>query len=277
MPVPLHRTLRRTGTGFLGLLAIAATAVIAPVRAAQEPSANSVDADLLRRAGVAAQQFVQRLGLVRYTEHLAQRELKDNGKINYQQDAFFDSLMLVRRENGRLVADESAQKDRPSKGFEIRPLLNTNGFSTMALILHLYYQQSFRFSAMEDEVVSGRRLQRLQFEHVKGTDSPTALRLGGKDYPLDLSGVIWLDPDTASVARIAALLSEPLDDIGVRSLSCDVQYGPVMLPDTAETFWLPQSATIELQTPKQHWRNVHTYSNYRKYSVDIVIGTGETQ
>jgi len=275
--VSLTRIARPAARGRLCLLVLAAMLVTSLPGAAQEASTNAADAVLLRRAGAAAQQFIQRLGSVRYAEHLAQRQLKDNGKINYQQDAFFDSLTLVRRENGRLVADESAQKERPSIGFETRPLLNTSGFSTLALIVHPYYEQSFRFSSLQDEVVSGRRLRLLHFEHVKGADSPAALRLRGRDYPLDLSGIVWLDPETASVVRVVALLAEPLDDIGLSSVSCDVQYAPVALAETAQDFWLPASATVELRTPKQHWRNVHTYSNYRKYFVDVFVGTGESQ
>jgi hypothetical protein len=268
---------RSAGIACLWFVTLALMLVASPAGAAQESFLSGADAELLRRAGAAAQQFVQHLGSVRYAEHLAQRELKDNGKVNYQQDAFFDSLMLVRRESGRLVAEESAQKERPSNGFELRPLLRTSGFSTLALILHPYYEQSFHISALDDEVVSGRRLRLLHFEHVRGTDSPTALRLRGRDYPLDLSGVIWLDPETGSVVRVVALLSESLDDIGLRSLNCDVQYAPVVLPETAGAFWLPESATIELRTAKRHWRNVHTYSNYRKYSVDVLVGTGGSQ
>jgi len=275
----LHRITHRAAIGCLRLVALASMLVASPAGAAPQSSPGDADADLLRRAGIAAQQFVQHLGSVRYAEHLAQRELKDNGKINYQQDAYFDALMLVRRENGRLVADESAEKERPSRGFETRPLLNTSGFSTLALIAHPFYEQSFQFSSLDDEVVSGRRLRLLHFQHVKGTDSPTALRLRGRNYPLELSGIVWLDPETGSVVRVVALLSESLDDIGLRSLNCDVQYAPVVLPETAGAFWLPESATIELRTPKQHWRNVHTYTNYRKYSVDVdvLVGTGEIQ
>ena len=272
----LNRMERCAGVSCLWLVALALM-VASPAGAAQEASPRGADAQLLRRAATAAQQFVEHLGSVRYAEHLAQRELKESGKVNYQQDAFFDSLTLVRRENGRLVAEESAEKERPANGFEIRPLLQTRGFSTLALILHPYYEQSFHFSTLDEEVVSGRRLRLVHFEHVKGTDSPTALRLRGRDYPLDLSGIIWLDPDTGSVVRVVALLSESLDDIGLRSLNCDVQYAPVALPETAGAFWLPESATIELRTPKQHWRNVHTYSKYRKYSVDVIVGTGEAQ
>jgi hypothetical protein len=255
---------------------LAAVLIVALSTAAQDTSADGADAELLRQSGAAAQQFIQRLGSVRYSEHLAQRELKENGKINYQQDAFFDSLTLVRKDSGRLVTEEAAVKERPSMGFETRPLLNTTGFSTLALIMHPYYEQSFQFSRLEDEVVSGRRLHLLRFVHVKGTDTPMALQLRGRNYPLDLSGMVWLDAETGSVARVVALLSEPLEDIGLHSLNCDVQYSPIALPGTADTYWLPESASIELRTLKRHWRNIHSYANYRKYSVDVVLETGET-
>jgi hypothetical protein len=271
----VHSTVRRGEILCFLVVMLAATLVVGSPAAAQDSPDGGADAALLRQAGIAAQQFIQRLGSVRYAEHLAQRELKDNGKINYQQDAFFDSLMLVRKDGGRLVAEEAAQKERPSKGFETRPLLNTNGFSTLALIMHPYYEHSFEFSRLEDEMVSGRRLWLLRFVHVKGTDTPMALQLRGRNYPLDLSGMIWLDAETGAVARVVALLSEPLEDIGLSSLNCDVQYAPITLPSTAETYWLPESASIELRTPKRHWRNLHSYTNYRKYSVDVVVETGE--
>jgi hypothetical protein len=236
-----------------------------------------VDADLMRRAGIAAQQLIDHLASVRYAEHLEQRELKQSGKTNYQQDVFFDALTLVHRENGVLVADQSSDNGRSGGNFETRPLLQTSGFSTLALIVHPYYGQSFRFSTLEDDVVSGRPARQVRFEHIKGADSPTALHLRGRDYPLDFSGVLWLDQETGAVMRIVAFLSEPLGDIGLSSLNCDVQYAPVTLPETPGPYWLPESATIELRTPKQHWRNIHTYSDYRKYSVDVVVGTGETK
>jgi hypothetical protein len=252
---------------------IALFLIVSPARAQDALSAD--DAELIRRAGIAAQQFIDHLGAVRYSEHLAQRQLKESGKVNYQQDAYFDALTLVRRDNGLLVADESTEKQGRAANFEIRPLLQTSGFSTLVLILHPYYEHSFRFSTLEDEVVDGRRRRLLRFEHINGAESPTALKLRGRDYPLGLSGILWLDSDTAAVVRVVALLSESLDDIGLSSLKCDVQYAPVTLPETPAAFWLPESATIELRTPKQHWRNVHTYSNYRKYSVDVLVGTQE--
>jgi hypothetical protein len=267
--------LSRSG-GRRGLLAIAALLLCGATVRAQD-AGGAVDAEFMRRAGIAAQQFIDHMGEVRYSEHLAQRQLKESGKVNYQQDAYFDALTMVHHDNGRLVADESSEKTRPQSGFEIRPLLRTSGFSTLALIVHPYYERSFRFSALNEEDIGGRKSQLIHFEHIKGTESPTALRLRGRDYPLDLSGVLWLDEESGAVVRVVALLSESLTDIGLQSLNCEVKYAQVALPETADAYWLPESAAIELRTPKQHWRNEHAYSNYRKYSVDVLIGTGDSK
>ncbi len=56
-----------------------------------------------------------------------------------------------------------------------------------------------------------------------------------------------------------------MEDLGVRVLHSDVQYAPVKLKDAS--MWLPTTATIEVETPRQHWRNVHRFTNYRRFSV----------
>ena len=87
---------------------------------------------------------------------------------------------------------------------------------------------------------------------------------------------MWLDAQSGAVARITGELAEPLDDIGLRSLSCEVRYASVELQKSPEKLWLPVSATVDLETPRQHWRNVHLFSKYRRYSVDVRVGPGGT-
>ncbi|MBZ5700584.1 MAG: hypothetical protein LAN84_01915 [Acidobacteriia bacterium] len=265
---------RRRAAGVVTLIA----ALWAPALflRAQEPAASAADAAVLRRAGSAAEELIKNLGMVRYIEQVSQYKLRKSGKPEYQQEAFFDSLMLVHVKDGRMSAEESVQKEKPAVRFEQRPLLTTSGFSTLALILHPYYEGSFRFSALGEEVVEGQRLLRLHFEHVKGADSPTVLRLRNRDYPIGLSGTVWLDAQSGAVARISGELAEPLDDIGLHSLSCDVRYASVELQKTPEKLWLPVSASVDLETPRQHWRNVHLFSKYRRYSVDVRVGPGGT-
>jgi hypothetical protein len=33
------------------------------------------------------------------------------------------------------------------------------------------------------------------------------------------------------------------------------------------TYWFPRQATVEVETPRQHWRNTHTFFDYQKFSV----------
>ena len=64
-------------------------------------------------------------------------------------------------------------------------------------------------------------------------------------------------------------LEAPLEDIGLRSLNAEVVYGPVKFQGTSNTYWLPQSAVIEVESPRQHWRNVHRFTAYHQFSTNV--------
>jgi hypothetical protein len=145
-------------------------------------------------------------------------------------------------------------------------LLMTSGFSTLLLVFHPYYQGSFEYQRLEDDV-AGRRLIRVSFRHVRGTRSTSALRLRGKDYPLDLEGTAWVHPDTWAIEKIEAHLASPLDDLNLRSLRTVVRYAPQHFQTAEDAQWLPVEASIDVETARQHWRNVHKFQNYRRFSV----------
>ena len=62
-----------------------------------------------------------------------------------------------------------------------------------------------------------------------------------------------------------------MSDMGLKSVRAQLDYGLVTLKDEPEPQWLPVSATIDLETPKQHWRNVHRFVNYKKYRTEIKL------
>jgi hypothetical protein len=120
---------------------------------------------------------------------------------------------------------------------------------------------------MEDEVVSGRRVTKVGFRHIPGTRTPAALALRGKEYPLELSGVAWIDADTAVITKITAGVDKSLEDVGLKTLRSEVEFAPVPFQDLKKDYWLPLRASIEVETPRQHWRNTHEFSNYKRFSV----------
>jgi hypothetical protein len=66
-----------------------------------------------------------------------------------------------------------------------------------------------------------------------------------------------------------------MDDLGLQELQVELDYGPTVLPGSSQTFWLPVRAAISLKTPRQAWRNVHEFSDYKRFSVTTTTGDSQ--
>ena len=252
----------------LALLAAACAAGwLAPSRAVAADPEIPLET-LLQRSEKFVERFWQQFSDVTCDEAVTQARLGKNGKLTYQREALFDYLVLLDLQSDGIGVTESRQTKRQSGNKENVPLLVTNGFSTMLLIFHRYYSNSFEFSTLPDEVVGGRTLRRVHFQHVKGTRSPSVLQLRGRDYPLDLQGTAWIDAPSGSIVRIEAGLLASMEDVGLRALHSDVQYAPVRFSSASDEYWLPTAAEIEAETPRQHWRNIHRFTDYKLFSTE---------
>jgi hypothetical protein len=225
--------------------------------------------EALERTGRTVEQFWGHFPEVTCQESVLQTKLEKSGKIIYQQETQFDYLVMAETSSEDLAVAESRQVKRQTGKEKDLPLLVTNGFSMMMLVFHPFYQGSFEFSPPVHDVIDGKPALRIDFQHIKGKRSPSVLQLRGRNYPLDWKGTAWIDPGNWSIRRIEAGLEEPMDDVGLRTLHCDVQYAPVHFSSTPETYWLPQVAEIEAETLRQHWRNVHRFTDYRRFSTDV--------
>ena len=215
-------------------------------------------------------QFVEEFAQIRYEEDLSQQKLKDDGKVAYKQEMVFDSIIRMRIDDeGKLRVDEQRIMEKTPVHVEKRPLLNTYGFSSLAMIFHPYYESSFRFTRLENDGLQGQSLARIGFEHLPGTPTPLLYQMIGADKPMELKGTAWIDSGTGEIHRIEAEFAfDPKDrDMPVKAVRAELVYGPVVLRDEKTPRLLPVSATIDLETPRQHWRNVHRFVDYRKYRV----------
>jgi hypothetical protein len=117
----------------------------------------------------------------------------------------------------------------------------------------------------------------IEFQPVRGARSPSALELKGREYPIEWRGTAVIDRASGHIRRIQAGLPAPLDDLGLRELTAEVVYGPVSVGRTPGQVWLPQSAVVEARTQRQHWRNLHQFSGYRRFSVSSEVSVGEVR
>ena len=226
---------------------------------------------LLAQTSKRVSDFMDQFAQVKCTEHVLQEKLSDSGKVEFKDQTDYDYLVILSNTGGELSLDESRYEDKDtphSRNKKNLPLLVTNGFATLFLVFHPYYQDSFEFTDEGEETVGGRAAAKIGFHHIAGTRSPMALALRGRDYPVELSGMAWVDKENGNLLCAVADIPGGMDDVGLHSMHSEVHYTAVTFKGSSTPWWMPTEATIEVETKRQHWRNTHSFRDYKRFSVD---------
>lgn len=232
-------------------------------------AAQSTDLQkLLDRTGREVTAFLDQVSDVRCTEQVTQQKLNRKGHPEYSETGTYDYLVLLSGGSDELQLNESRLATGTQRPVKNASMLISNGFSMLFLIFHPFYRSSFRFEAEPDGTIDGQRYARVRFSHVEGARTPAALAVRGREYPLDLAGTAWIDPASGMVARIEAALQKDMSDVGLRSLTAEIAYEPIRLPGWERAYRFPVEADVEVETLRQHWRNVHRFSRYQRFMVD---------
>ncbi len=220
------------------------------------------------KAGAYVSGYLNELADVTCTENVSQEKLTPKGKLELHEAATYDYLVMMDGSQDQFTLNESRLlKTSDTTNKKNLPLLVTNGFSTLFLIFHPYYRDGFAMREEGNETEGGRQLVRIHFTHVRGQRTPIALALRGREYPLEITGTAWVDSQTGGIVRIEAGLAEPMDDVGLRTLNMQVKYSAIKVAGSEETFFYPESAYVEVETRKQRWRNIHVFTNYKRFGV----------
>ncbi len=225
--------------------------------------------ELIGRANDQVAKFVEKFSDVKCTEHVTQEKLKADGKVELKEESTYDYLVILTNAGGEISLDESRlavheQKKDQKKGVS---MLVSNGFATLFLVFHPYYSSGFQFTDLGEDTLNGRKFDKVEFKHIPGMRSPAALALRGREYPLDLAGVAWIDPVSGVIGKIDAGLATNMEDIGLKTMRSEVQFQPVPFKDAKDIYWFPAQASVEVETPRQHWRNTHNFTDYKQFSV----------
>ena len=224
--------------------------------------------DLLARTADQTSGFLDQFSDVKCTELVRQEKLGKDDKVMLKEESSYDYLVIMTNTAGELSLSESriplheAKRDRRNTS-----MLLSNGFATLFLVFHPYYAHAFQFALVGEEAVNGRIFEKVTFQHISGMKSPAALALRGREYPLELSGTAWIDPQTGSIAKIEAGIADTLADVGLKSFSSEIDFAPLPFSGLQQVYWFPTNARVEVETPRQHWRNLHQFTAYKKFSV----------
>jgi hypothetical protein len=224
---------------------------------------------LLDRTGNQVTRFLDQLGKVHCNEDVLQEKLSPKGRTEEKLQSTFDYVVVTQVNGSEPQLYEGRETQREAHSKKKVSMLVTNGFATQLLIFHPYYQSSFTFERMENVQADGRAYAQLHFQFIKGRISPAVLLLRGHEYPLPLSGIARIDPDSGAVKHISTELSASMEDLGLKSFRTDVEYSAVGFPHMEKKYWLPTQAVVEVDTARQHWKNSHRFTAYRLFDVNV--------
>jgi hypothetical protein len=219
--------------------------------------------------------FFQLTSNVVCTENVSQTVVGKNNKPMYREESAFEYQLQSSSRTGSLRLAENREARKAAFRDPNKTLLITNGFASMLLVLHPNYEASYTFEPLSEEVVDGRTLAKVEFKPVPGASSPAAIQLRGRNYPLQLKGDIWIDEESGAVVKLVSSLDGGLDDLGLHDLRSEIHYSIVQFHEPEEAYWMPASAVIDVETPKQHWRNVHRFTDYKRFRATIQVELGD--
>jgi hypothetical protein len=217
--------------------------------------------------GKSVENFRKQFESVACTELVTQTKLKKKNSVIYKKNHEYDYMIFMNIRGNELRVEESRQMKKTKGKSKDMPLLVTEGFPTLLFIFHPYYQGSFEYRYSGEEIVEGRNLIKIEFRHIHGERSTSVLNLEGENYPLELTGTAWIDPESHNIRRIKSELIEPMEALGLQSFNSDVQYQSMQLTSMQPAYWLPETATVEVMTKQQHWINTHRFKDYKLFSV----------
>ena len=244
-----------------------------PVPPPADSGANSISAGMepLIHARALVEKFFEQSSNVICTESVTQAMVGKNGKVDYREDSVFDYQMQANASSGSLRLVETRGTRKASFRDSARTLLITNGFTAMLLIIHPNYEASYTFAPAGEETVGGVTLAKINFKAVPGASSPAALQLRGQNYPIPLSGTIWIEPQSGMVTKLLAVMESGLSDLGLEGMRSEIHYSTIGFHDPEESYWMPISAVIDVETPRQHWRNIHRFTGYKRFKATIMV------
>jgi hypothetical protein len=231
-------------------------------------------ADALLHARTQIDAFFEQTSNVVCREDVSQMLVNAKGKAVYHEDSSFEYQMEANSRGGALKLTESRESRKAAFRDPNRPLLISNGFASLLLVLHRNYEESFSFKPVAEEIVDGQTTTQFHFESLPGGNSPVAVQLRDHNYPLPLTGDLWIDEKSGAVVKLTASMQQSMDDLGLHALRSEIRYSLARFHEPEEAYWMPSSATIDVQTPKQHWRNVHRFTEYRRFRATIQVNAG---
>ncbi len=231
---------------------------------------------ILQKMGRSMDDFVCNIGDLIAHEDLTQEKLNVTGEIEAKERVQDNYLIL----HHGYEWGANAEYRMDNKGNRLGPIglekgyLVTSGHALSCISFSTIPQSQSRFRYLGVEKMDARETYVLGFAQQPGeaTFTTTMRGTGAKEVDMLTQGILWVDKNGFQIIRMRSDLLAPNNENRLDQLTTDVKFGEVRLQDAPSPLWLPRDVDVYIEINKQKFRNVHRYTNYRRYRVSVKIG-----
>jgi len=231
--------------------------------------------DPLTKARKHVQEYFEKFTDLTCKESVTQLVLNEGGHTIYRENSSYDYQFETSGPGDLLQFHETRESHSPAFRDASRTLLVTTGFASLLLVAHPMYEASYTFEPAGNETIGGVSYSIVTFAPVPGATSPASLRLRGRNYPLPMSGALWIEQESGAIIKLEARVDSGLSDLGLKGMRSEVHYATHTFHNPDEAVWIADSAIIDVETPRQHWRNLHRFTDYKRFNVNVQQEIGQ--
>jgi hypothetical protein len=97
-------------------------------------------------------------------------------------------------------------------------------------------------------------------------------KFGDEEVEMPTQRILWVDKSNFQILRMRTDLLAPNKEIQLDQRTTDVTLAAVRLQDVPNPLWLPSNVDVYIEIGGQKFRNLHHYTDYRRYRVSVKIG-----
>jgi len=235
---------------------------------------------ILQNMGRTVDDFVHSIVDLIAHEDVTQEKLDAKGKIKAKERVQDDYLIL----HHGYEWGASAEYRMDDKGNRLGPIglsqgyLVTSGHALSSIAFSTVAQPQSRFRFLGEEKTGSQDTYVLGFaQRPEATFTTVMAGTGGNEVEMLMQGILWVDKNKFQILRMRSDLLAPNAEIGLDRLTTEVAFEEVRLQDFPKPLWLPITVSVYMEINKEKYRNLHHYTNYRRYQVSVKIGAPQSK
>ncbi|HTQ59493.1 MAG TPA: VWA domain-containing protein [Candidatus Solibacter sp.] len=234
---------------------------------------------ILEKLGRSVDDFASNIGDLIAHEEITQERLNAKGKIK-AKERVQDSYLILHHGYAWGASSEYRMDNKGNRLGQIgldKGYLVTSGYALSSISFSTAVQSQSRFRYLGEEMIGSRDTYVLGFAQKPGeaTFLVTMRGTGGADVDVLTQGILWVDKNNFQIIQMRSDLLAPNKEIQLDQLTQEVTFGEVQLKDLPNPLRLPSDVDVFMEIERHKYRNVHHYTNYRRYRVSVKIGDSQ--